>query len=73
MRHSVDAVNQEVGQPGWYYLGLGMSQSPWTPDSRWLGFVAQRANQTGYATWIIATDDSQLFKVADGEIIAWLP
>lgn len=75
----VQVADLDVGDAGssqsrWSNPWLGAStQSPWSPDGRWLAFIAQRTDQPGYTTWIVATEGSTLRKVAEGEIIAWQP
>jgi hypothetical protein len=70
----LDAADVAKGQSGWSNSWLGTSTgSPWSPDGRWVALIAQRDNQARNTTWIAAVDDSALRKVADGEIVAWLP
>jgi len=70
----LDAADAARGQSGWSNSWLGTSTgSPWSPDGRWVAFIAQRDDRTEYTTWIVAVDHSELRKVADGESVAWLP
>ncbi len=70
----LDAADTMKSESHWHNPWLGAAaQSPWSPDGRWLAFIAQRDNQSSDTTWIAATDGSALRPVADGEMVSWLP